>query len=101
MRLFLHDATPARPGEPHGQDGPTHAGTVTFEYGEHAAAGDLKLSDEIEQIAANHKDIVRIRCPEWECEWLRDGDRFVGQGEKASRVDGLAGGVRVRAGLRP
>ncbi len=99
MRLFLHDATPAGPGEPHGKDGPTHAGTVHFEYGENDAAGDLTLSDEIEQVAANHKDIVRIRCPEWECEWLRVGDRFVGQSEKASRVDGLARGVRRRLEL--
>ena len=28
MKLYLHDNTPAKPGENHGPDGPTHAGTA-------------------------------------------------------------------------
>lgn len=38
MRLFLHDATPAKPGERHGEDGPTHVGTefgdCSHDYGD-------------------------------------------------------------------
>jgi len=101
MELYLHDDTPAEPGQKHGVDGPTHAGTLSFEY-EHG--GDVALSDEIEQVAANHKPIVRIRCGslgKFEgCEWLREGDRFVGQDERARSIDGLARLVRVALGAR-
>ncbi len=104
MKLFLHDDTPAAPGEKHGPEGPTHAGTVRFEYGH---GEDLSLSDEIEQVAAKSPWIVRIVCPDLHeqdgarCEWAREGRFFVGQGPRARQVDGLARRVRSAAGMTP
>jgi predicted nucleotidyltransferase len=64
--LFLHDNTPAAPGESHGEDGPTHAGTVRS-ADEHV----YQLEMRVQEIGGDYPDIVRIRCPELNREWKR------------------------------
>jgi len=77
MRLLLHDKTPAKPGEKHGTDGPTHAGTVTFD-----AVYQLEMW--VEEIEASHPEIVFAYCPELGRAW----ERFAGA-EKFKEVPWL------------
>lgn len=65
MKLYLHDATPTKPGEKHGARGPTHAGTVDVDY-EYQA--EMWVGD----IASDYPQIVRIECLALGCEWVRE-----------------------------
>jgi hypothetical protein len=71
MDLFLHDDTPAKPGEKHGEDGPTHAGTVHVDYA-------YQVEEWVYEVQVAHPAIVRLRCPDLGREWLRGPDgKFV------------------------
>lgn len=67
MKLYLHDNTPAGPGEPHGERGPTHCGNVgpvDYEY---------QVEMWVQEIETDHPHVVRIECPAIGREWKRDG----------------------------
>lgn len=70
MKVYLHDDTPAKPGEKHGIRGPTHCGTATVDY-------EYQVEMLVEEAAADHPHVVRIECPDLGREWKRDGDRMV------------------------
>jgi hypothetical protein len=68
LRLFLHDNTPAKEGEPHGEDGPTHAGTVQVDY-------EYQIETWVfDEIQSDYPRIIRARCPELSREWKRGSD---------------------------
>ena len=66
LRVHFHDNTPAKPGEAHGDDGPTHCGSVTVDY-EYQV--EMWVFDEIDQ---HSPKIHRVRCPAIQREWKRD-----------------------------
>jgi hypothetical protein len=68
LRIFLHDAAPAKDGEPHGEDGLTHAATVKVDYPYQVEAW---VHNEIQP---DYPHIVRVRCPELSREWVRGPD---------------------------
>jgi len=70
IKLYLHDDNPAGPGEPHGERGPTHCGTVTVDY-EYQAEMWIKEIEGIEPM------IVRIECPDLGREWHRIDGSFL------------------------
>lgn len=65
MRLYLHDNTPAGPGEPHGERGPTHCGSVSVDY-------EYQAEMWVEEIEKDHPHVVRIECPDLGREWRRN-----------------------------
>lgn len=69
MQIFLHDATPAVPGENHGPDGLTHAGTIRVDY-------EYQVEVWVQQAQQNLAHIVRIRCPDLGREWKRTDGKF-------------------------
>ncbi len=66
MKIHLHDDAPAKPGEKHGERGPTHCADVTvdFEY-----QAEMWVAD----IETDHPNVVRVECPALGREWKRDG----------------------------
>ena len=69
MILYLHDNTPAGPGEKHGSRGPTHCGTirdVDYEY---------QVEEHVKMVEEDHDFVVRIECLELGCEWNRDANK--------------------------
>jgi hypothetical protein len=68
MRFFYHDNTPAKPGEPHGERGPTHCGSqnVTLDY-------EYQLEMHLDDIAKSYPHIVRIESNTGR-EWKRDAN---------------------------
>jgi hypothetical protein len=67
MKLHLHDDDPAKPGEKHGKEGPTHCATVTVDY-EYQV--EMWVHDEI---GADYPQVVFARCPELRRAWRRVG----------------------------
>lgn len=71
MKLYLHDNTPAAPGEKHGERGPTHCGSVTFDY-------DYQAVEWIKDVGKDYPHVVRVECPDLGKEWLRNAEgKFV------------------------
>lgn len=79
MRLFLHDDVPS---EPHGEDGPTHAGTITVDYEYQIEQWAIEAHDSLKP------EIVRLRCPELHREWKRTPVGFVETTESCQQVEG-------------
>ena len=69
MRLDLHDDTPAKSGEKHGPEGPTHCGSVTVDY-------EYQIEMWLEDIGRDHPEVVRVRCPDAGRVWRRVGTKF-------------------------
>ena len=64
MRLHLHDNEPAKPGEKHGEDGPTHCGSVTVDY-------EYQVEQWVIDVGNDHPDIMYARCPDLRRAWRR------------------------------
>ncbi len=77
MKLYLHDNTPAAPGEPHGERGLTHCGTVPVDY-------QYQVDMWVKDIGEDYPHVVRIECPALGLEWRREGRVFT----VTSRRDG-------------
>jgi hypothetical protein len=67
--LYLHDATPASPGEDQGPEGPTHCATI------HDIDYEYQIEMWLIEIAKEESDIVRIVGSDGR-EWHREGDVF-------------------------
>lgn len=65
MKIYFHDNTPAGPGEIHGIDGPTHAGTVSVDY-------EYQVEMWVVDAEKTELKCFRIRCPMLQREWKRD-----------------------------
>jgi hypothetical protein len=72
MEITLHDNTPAAPGEKHGRDGPTHAGSVRVDY-------EYQAEMRVQDIEKDPHHIVRVWVPDLGREWLRIDGKFVEQ----------------------
>lgn len=68
FRIHFHDNTPAKPGEKHGEDGPTHCASTTVDYPYQVEAW---VFDEIQP---HSPEIHRVRCPTLQREWKREAD---------------------------
>lgn len=66
MKLFLHDNTPAKPGEKHGEDGPIHTGSVDVDY-------EYQVEQWVIEVGHDHAKIVYARCPDLRRAWRRVG----------------------------
>jgi hypothetical protein len=68
LKLFFHDNTPAAPGQNHGPDGPTHAGTARVDY-------PYQVEMLVQEIfgPAGRSDILFARSPELQRAWRRTG----------------------------
>lgn len=66
MQIHLHDNTPAKPGEKHGPDGPTHCGSVTVDY-------EYQVEMWVEEVGRDHPHVVYMRSPDLKRAWRREG----------------------------
>lgn len=66
MKIHLHDDKPAKPGEPHGPDGPTHCGSVTVDY-------EYQVEMWAEEIGKDYSHVVYMRSPDLQRAWRRNG----------------------------
>ena len=65
LSVFLHDGTPAGPGEKHGPRGPTHCGTTRVDYA-------YQVEQWVSDLEKDQPKVVRIECPDIGREWRRD-----------------------------
>ncbi len=67
MNVYFHDNTPAKPGEKHGPDGPTHCGSIEVDY-------EYQAEQWVIEVGRDNPKIVYARCPELRRAWRREGD---------------------------
>lgn len=77
MKIHLHDDTPAKPGEKHGPEGPTHCASVNIDY-------EYQAEMWVKDIEVDSPEIVRVDAPDLGREWKRDPDtkKFIEQNRK-------------------
>jgi len=67
-RIFFHDNEPAKPGEKHGPDGPTHCASQTVDYPYQVEMWVFDMVDKDPDYSMIH----RVRCPAMKREWKRN-----------------------------
>jgi hypothetical protein len=65
MKAYCHDNTPAKPGEKHGERGPTHCATITVDY-------EYQVEQWVIELEKYEPRVVRVECPELGREWRRN-----------------------------
>ena len=65
MKVFYHDDTPAKPGEKHGTEGPTHCATANVDY-------EYQAEQHVIDAEKDYPFVVRIDCPELKRSWKRN-----------------------------